>query len=184
MIVFYFFILVALYLGFGIGTGFAPVEWLGGARIIFLHAILVFGCLIYPLPASLILAIIAGFLWDFGTIPIGLDDGTIFPGLSIVYFVGVAVLLQGLHQAFGNGKWHLHSLLVGMVMVFHLLFEFVYITLARSGQAPPEFTAAVFTRIFGTAIISILTAPLLYFVLIMVESLIVRSASANRSYNS
>lgn len=153
-----------------------PLDFLWGARLALFHAAFVYSALLFPFFGALVFAAAAGLLWDLSVLPVAADGqiepGLLRPGWSVIFFGCAAALLNGLRPLVaGEGRWELHAFATGVVVLLHYSAEFVYITLARSAYAAPEFSAVTASRIGSTALLALLTAPLVYFLLSGVESL-------------
>lgn len=153
-----------------------PLDFLWGARLALFHAVFVYSALVFPFYGALVFAAAAGLFWDLSVLPVAaagqIEPGLLRPGWSVIFFGCAAALLNGLRPLVaGEGRWELHAFATGVVVLLHYSAEFVYITLARSAYAPPEFSAVTASRIGATALLALLTAPVVYLLLAGLESL-------------
>ncbi len=136
-----------------------------------------------PFPMMLLLAFVAGFLWDARHLPAVFDaaspgsDSLIFGsmampevasssgvylGLSIVIFGLLGAFLQGVRPLFKRGRVELPVLLVGFTTFVWLFLEYVIQTFTRGSLF---FPAAIWTKIVTDTMLAMLASPLLFLLL-------------------
>ncbi len=175
MIIFSFATIIALLIAAGVGLMLPPLDFASGARLLLFHAVFVYGAVVFRFGGAMTFAALSGVIWDLVNLPI-LDDPQstelLRPGWSVIFFGCMAAVVNGLRvHVLIEGRWDLHALATGAVILFHFTAEFLYITLLRSSSTPPELSFTVASKIGATALFALLTAPLVYFSLSGVESL-------------
>ncbi len=154
---------LALVIAVGMAGAIPEAEWLGGSRLFLAYPVTALGLLLFPAQGALIFAFISGCLMDFSMMPLGGDFTVYLAGWSGLVFAGVALLLSGSINWLGGMRWEIHALVSGILTMFHLACEFLYISLARSGDSAPEFPPIVAVKIFGSGVLSVLSAPIVFF---------------------
>jgi cell shape-determining protein MreD len=130
-----------------------------------------------PFPVMLLLAFVAGTIWDARHMPAGAAaqaaqslmagademSATGFGfGISFFLFGVLGMFLQGVRPLFKRGRLELPVVMVGFTTSLWLLAEYLILTLGRgSFYFPP----AIWTKIVTTALLAMLAAPLLFLLL-------------------
>lgn len=136
-----------------------------------------------PFPVMILLAFVAGTLWDARHMPVGaasqaaqsLMTGTdelsatgFGLGISFFLFGVLGMFLQGVRPLFKRGRLELPVMMVGFTTSLWLLAEYLVLTLGRgSFYFPP----AIWTKIVTAALLAMLAAPLLFLLLYMLAGL-------------
>lgn len=136
-----------------------------------------------PFPVMILLAFVAGTLWDARHMPVGTasqaaqslmtgtdEFSTTGFGLGISFFLfGVlGMFLQGVRPLFKRGRLELPVVMVGFTTSLWLLAEYLVLTLGRgSFYFPP----VIWTKIVTAALLAMLAAPLLFLLLYMLAGL-------------
>jgi cell shape-determining protein MreD len=136
-----------------------------------------------PFPVMILLAFVAGTLWDARHMPAGaasqaaqsLMTGTdelsatgFGLGISFFLFGVLGMFLQGVRPLFKRGRLELPVVMVGFTTSLWLLAEYLVLTLGRgSFYFPP----VIWTKIVTAALLAMLAAPLLFLLLYMLAGL-------------
>ncbi len=136
-----------------------------------------------PFPVMILLAFVAGTLWDARHMPTGaasqaaqsLMTGTdelsatgFGLGISFFLFGVLGMFLQGVRPLFKRGRLELPVVMVGFTTSLWLLAEYLVLTLGRgSFYFPP----VIWTKIVTAALLAMLAAPLLFLLLYMLAGL-------------
>ena len=139
-----------------------PLPWLHGARVLLLPVVMFYGALAFPLPAMLLLAFVAGFMWDALTIYVGDSHVEISLGWSILLYAALGAIMNGFRPLFQRGRWEIHCLVSGICTSFIVLTEYLMITFRRGGFV---FPVEVWWRIGGAGLVATLVSPVVFFLL-------------------
>lgn len=136
-----------------------------------------------PFPVMILLAFVAGTLWDARHMPAGaasqaaqsLMTGTdelsatgFGLGISFFLFGVLGMFLQGVRPLFKRGRLELPVVMVGFTTSLWLLAEYLVLTLGRgSFYFPP----VIWTKVVTAALLAMLAAPLLFLLLYMLAGL-------------
>lgn len=136
-----------------------------------------------PFPVMILLAFVAGTLWDARHMPTGAASqavqslmtgtdelsGTGFGlGISFFLFGLLGMFLQGVRPLFKRGRLEWPVVMVGFTTSLWLLAEYLVLTLGRgSFYFPP----VIWTKIVTAALLAMLAAPLLFLLLYMLAGL-------------
>lgn len=122
-------------------------------------------------PVMLLLAFIAGFLWDaqYALGPHG-GDPAIYTqqvenlrfGYSILLFGGMGFLMLGIQPFFRQGYWQLSTALAGISILLYLLAEYAIICFVRGGFAFHQHNVLM---ILFTATLTMVFAPPVFWAL-------------------
>lgn len=135
-----------------------------------------------PFPMMLMMAFVTGLLWDARYLPLptpkpspewnfggeSLVDATSLPGgelgfgVSIILFVLLGTLMQGIRPLFTRGRLELPVLMVGISMAAWVTTQFLLITFMRGGFS---FSASVWSKIITQSLLSMLVSPVIFLVL-------------------
>jgi hypothetical protein len=133
-------------------------------------------------PMMLVLAFVAGFIWDarflptpmvkevnspiileaIGNDPMALAGGEISFGISIVLFALFGVLMQGIRPMFKRGRLELPVFMVGVATFGWLTVQYLIMTFIRGSFSFPQ---AVWMKMITASLLAMLVAPLLFLLL-------------------
>jgi hypothetical protein len=133
-------------------------------------------------PMMLVLAFVAGFVWDarflpapmmkevnsplilesMGNDPLALAGGEISFGVSILLFAVFGVLMQGIRPMFKRGRLELPVVMVGIATFGWLAAQYLIITFVRGNFSFPQ---EVWAKMITASMLAMLVAPILFLVL-------------------
>ncbi len=126
------------------------------------------------MPTMLLLAFIAGFLWDAQS-ALGPHSGdpevykvqveSMRFGYSILLFGAMGFLMQGIQPLFKRGMWHFSAILTGFAVFLYLAVEYLSINFVRGDFMLTE--ATVYKMVY-TSLLTMLLSPLVFWVLFSV----------------
>jgi len=171
---------VAIFLGFVIQEFVPPMAFAAGARLFLAPVFFCYGACVLPYPLMLVLAIETGFFADFHALqivppvvmPTDMDGGAlapnigsveIAPGWSILLFVAIGSICQGVRELVLRGQWWWPPLLSAGSTVVYLAIQFAMITLRRFDTGGLYWSETVLWRILAPGLV----ASLLSLVLIL-----------------
>lgn len=141
------------------------------SRILLVHVVFLCCAVTVSQPVTLLLAFIAGFLWDaqHALGPHG-GDPSIYTqqvenirfGYSILLFGGMGFLMLGIQPFFRQGYWQLSAALSGISIFLYLITEYAIICFVRGGFAISQTT---FLMILFTTLLTMFFAPPLFWAL-------------------
>lgn len=135
-----------------------------GSQILLLPLVFLCGASALPLWSVLLLAFVAGLMWDcLSFLPVNGRAELPF-GATILLYAGLGALMNGLRPLFLRGHWHLHVLMTGVLVSLLVLIEYVVITFRREPFQliwPQE----IWTRVGGSGLVAGLLAIPCFFVL-------------------
>jgi len=145
------------------------LPWLYGARIYLLPIVFFYSALAMPPAAMFVLAFISGFMWDAMTVQ--WVDGTVEVSLgwSIILYAILGAIMSGFRPLFQRGRWEIHCLASGFFTAVILLSEFLMITFRRGDFIVSKMIG---WRIGGAGLAAALLAPVIYFILSGIGSLL------------
>jgi len=169
--IFFLIIVASLFFSLVAQQFIGPLPWLHGTRVLLMPIVLFYGALAFPFWAMLVLAFIAGFMWDALTVQIAFtrDIATgqaiatnveISLGWSILLYAALGSLMIGFRPLFQRGRWEVHCLLSGILTSVIVLVEYLMITLRRG---EPVFTSEVWWRIGGPGLVAVVLSPFCFF---------------------
>lgn len=136
-----------------------------------------------PFPVMILLAFVAGTLWDARHMPAGAASQAVQTlmtgtdelsatgfglGISFFLFGVLGMFLQGVRPLFKRGRLEWPVVMVGFTTSLWLLAEYLVLTLGRgSFYFPP----VIWTKIVTAALLAMLAAPLLFLLLYMLAGL-------------
>lgn len=173
---------VAIFLGFVIQE-FIPPLWIAdGARVILAPVFFCYGACMLPFASMVVLALVAGFLSDFNALQIvdgvaASSDLNVLPapsveipaGWSILLFVGLGLICQGLRPLVLRGQWWLPALMSAGTTVVYLGLQFALITMRRFEQGGFFWSEAVAWRILAPALLAFLLTMILVMIVMIVD---------------
>ena len=135
-----------------------------GARIFLMPAIFLYGALSLSTNSMLVLAFIAGFMWDI--MHVQWVDGAMELGVgwSGFMYAVLGALMSGFRPLFLRGRWEVHCLFSGFATVVLVLGEYLMLSVRRE-PLRFEFSALVWGRILGAGVITLVAAPFVFGVL-------------------
>ena len=138
------------------------LPWLYGARVYLLPIVFFYSALAMPPAAMFVLAFISGFMWDAMTVQFVNGTVEISLGWSIILYAILGAIMSGFRPLFLRGRWEIHCLASGFFTAFILFAEFLMITFRRGDFIFPKL---IWWRIGGAGLAAALVAPLVYFFL-------------------
>lgn len=167
--IFFFFLVAALFFSL-VGQQFIPaLPWFFGARVLLMPIVFFYGALAMPFWAMLILAYLAGFMWDALNVQM-IDSGVeISLGWSIVLYAILGAIMNGFRPLFQKGRWEIHCLISGMFTSLLVLAEYLMLSLRRGDF---EFSKLVWWRVGGSGVAALFLAPFCFFILNYLATLV------------
>jgi len=150
---------LAIFLAFPIQEMIPAVPALHGARLLLVPALFFYGAVALPTSTMLALAVFTGLLTDLAYLHVVSGQVEIAVGWSIVFFVILGLLANGLQPAFQRGHWWIPIPLTLVATSLFLLMQFAMISLRREGFF---FNEVVVWRILGAGVLSALVAFLIH----------------------
>lgn len=141
---------------------------LWSAKVLLVHLVFLCAAVTVGMPTTLLLAFMAGFLWD-AQCALGPHGGNpeIYDnqvenlrfGYSILLFGSIGLLMQGVQPWFKKGRWQVSALLSGVAIFLYLFTEYLVINYVRG-----EFvlTTATIKQMACTSCLSMLLSPLVF----------------------
>jgi hypothetical protein len=151
-----------------------PGPWVEGARVLIMPVVMFYGALALPFWAMLVLAFAGGFLWDAMTLQMVATDAgeqmvEISLGWSIVLYAALGAIMSGLRPLFRRGRWEMHCLLSGLFTAVIVIAEYCVLTFRRGDF---QFPVAVWWRAVGSGVVAAAMAPVVFFALNWLASLV------------
>ncbi len=147
------------------------------SRVLLVQLVFLCAAVTVESPTMLLLAFIAGFLWDANSIT-GVHGGdpeiytqpveSIRFGSSILLFAGMGYLMQGIQPLFRQGKWYLSAALSGIAVFLYLAAEYAIISFIRGGFM---LTQATLMQMIYTSVLTMLISPIVFWILFTIASL-------------
>lgn len=150
---------LAIFLAFPIQELIPAVPALHGARLLLVPALFCYGAVALPTPAMLGLAVFTGLLTDLAYLHVVSGQVEIAVGWSIVFFVILGLLANGLQPAFKRGHWWIPIPVTLVCTSLFLLMQFAMISLRREGF---YFGEVVVWKVLGAGCLSALVAALIH----------------------
>lgn len=167
--IFFFFLVAALFFSL-VGQQFIPaLPWFFGARVLLMPIVFFYGALAMPFWAMLILAYLAGFMWDALNVQMIESGVEISLGWSIVLYAILGAIMNGFRPLFQKGRWEIHCLISGMFTSLLVLAEYLMLTLRRGDF---EFSKLVWWRVGGSGVAALFLAPFFFFILNYLATLV------------
>jgi len=151
--------LSGIFVAFLLQEALPHVHAIHGARFIFVTMIFCYAAMVLPFPAMVFAALYTGLLSDLMYLNIVSGRVEIALGWSIVFFVIVGCIAQGLQPGLHRGHWWPLIPLSAVATSGYLLLQFGMISLRREGFV---FEEAVAWRILAPGALAALFSPLLY----------------------
>ncbi len=150
---------LAIFLSFPIQEMIPPIAVLHGARLLLVPALFCYGAVALPTPAMLGLAVFTGLLTDLAYLHVVSGQVEIAVGWSIVFFVILGLVANGLQPAFKRGHWWIPIPVTLVGTSLFLLMQFGMISLRREGFF---FNEVVMWRVLGAGFLSAIVALVLH----------------------
>jgi len=175
-------VFILLLLSFGLQEFVPSVPIAHHARL-FLPAVFFFSSAVATsFPMMLFLAFVTGLLWDARYLPtpmetpeealalmegverqfVGMGNGELTFGLSILLFGLFGALMQGVRPLFKRGRLELPVVMVGFAVFGWLLSQFLTMTFIRGSFSFPP---GVWSKMITDTLLAMLVAPVLFLVL-------------------
>ncbi|HEX2748085.1 MAG TPA: hypothetical protein VHM91_08810 [Verrucomicrobiales bacterium] len=175
--IFVLLLFVLMATGFVVQDFIPDIDWAWHARI-FAVPVIFFACAIsLPFSVMLFFAFATGFVWDaLNHISVNFPDvtramvevgaapqgpGGAF-GFSIFLYALLGSLMHGIRPLFRRGRWELPVLMTGAGTFLLLSMEYLFINFRRAGFSMP---VEVWYHIGATAVLSMIIAPFVFFVI-------------------
>lgn len=142
---------------------FAPMAMFSGARVNLVPVLFCYGALLLPFPYMLALAVIIGLMSDLATLQVLGSSVEMRLGWSILFFLLVGLICQGLRPLVLRGHWELYTLMSALTASLYIAVQFGMITLRRMEEGGFYFSDVVTWRILGPGIILLVVAPMFWF---------------------
>lgn len=150
-----------------IGQEFMPaIEFAYHARLLLVHTMFFCVAVTVPYPVMLLLAAVAGFVFDARYhqpvhLPGSSQPELVF-GFTILLFGLTGSLIQGVRPLFRRGRWELPVILIGVCVFGGLMIQYLVISFHRGGLL---LTAEMWFQMLMTSLFSMLAAPLILLLL-------------------
>lgn len=142
----------------------SPLTFLSGARVNLVPVLFCYGALIVPFPFMLVLALGVGLMADLATLQVVESMVEVGLGGSVIFFLMVGLICQGLRPLVLRGHWELHTLMSALTAIMYPAMQFLMITFRRMEDGGFFFNETVVWRILGPGIITLFVAPIFWFV--------------------
>ncbi len=150
---------LAIFLAFPIQEMIPAVSALHGARLLLVPALFFYGAVALPTPLMLALAVFTGLLTDLAYLHVVSGQVEIAVGWSIVFFVILGLLANGLQPAFKRGHWWIPIPVTLVGASLFLMMQFAMISLRREGF---YFSEVVVWRVLGAGVLSAAVALVIH----------------------
>ncbi len=169
--IFFLIVAVSLFVSLVLQQFIGPLPWLHGTRVLLMPILLFYGALAFPFWGMLLLAFLAGFMWDALTVQIAFtrdivtghalaSNVEISLGWSILLYAALGSLMIGFRPLFQRGRWEVHCLLSGVFTSAIVLSEYLMITLRRGDFV---FSREIWWRIGGAGLVALVLSPIFFF---------------------
>jgi hypothetical protein len=139
-----------------------PVSFLGGAHLLLVPLLFVYGALWLPFPGMVALAVYTGLLSDLATLHATGEQVEIGLGWSILFYVLLGTILRQLQPPAAPVRWEFHCLASAAATSLLLLLQYLMVCLRRESFM---LDGAVLWHILGPGLAALFLAPLAYFLL-------------------
>jgi len=165
----FFFVLVAfVFVAQMVEIFIPPLDWMFNAHVYIVPVIVLYGAIALPFPLMLLLAFVAGFLWDAMTVQVFDAHVEISFGWSILLYAVLAAIMHGFKPLFNRGRWEVHCVLSGVCTALILLAQYLMISFRRGSLI---LNRDVWWQIGGPGLLAMLMAPLIFWSLHWVSRL-------------
>ncbi|MFZ4765863.1 MAG: hypothetical protein ACOYMN_13005 [Roseimicrobium sp.] len=160
------------------------IEFAQQARVLLPPVFFFSASLSVSFPVMLLMALIAGLVWDARHLPYRTEKLTAAEvaqvadvevselrtqgtadlpvGYSIILFSVTGALMQGIRPLFKRGRWELPVIMVGVAMLLWLVVEFLLMSFLRGSF---EFHHGLWTKLVTNTLLAMLVSPVLLFLL-------------------
>ncbi len=145
-----------------------PMGFLSDARVNLIPVVFCYGAMIVPFPLMLVLTVAIGLMCDFATVQVVGGSAEIGLGWSVLFYLLVGLICQGLRPLVLRGHWELHTLMSASTAVLLPALQFAMITFRRMEEGGFFYSSAVTWKILGPGIITLFVAPVFWFALTLV----------------
>lgn len=161
--IFFAFLLAALFGALVTQHFIPPLPWLHEARVLLMPIVFFYSALAMPAWAMMALAFAGGFMWDALNAQVLETNVEISLGWSIILYASLGAIMSGFRPLYQRGHgWEIHCLMCGPLVSLMVLAEYLMITFRRGEFV---FTKVVWWRIGGAGLVAMVVAPLLFLVL-------------------
>ncbi len=157
-------LMVAIFAALVLQELWPPVQLFLGARVLLVPLIFCYGALTLPFPVMAGLALFTGLLSDLAVLQVVGESVEISVGWSILVYMGIGAICQGLRPLVLDGHWWIHAGMSAVATSALLALQFFAITLRRFDEGGIIYNDVVLWRILGPGIIALIVAPAFYFV--------------------
>ena len=170
---------VGIFLAFLLQQSLPALGLFHGARLVLVPTIFCYAAMVLPFPAMLGVAFYTGLLTDLMYLHAVDGQVEIALGWSIVFYVFLGLIAQGLQGSMRQGQWGSFVLLSTHGTSALLFLQLVMICLRRDGFV---FESAGLWRIFAPGFLAAFFAPLLYLAIMPFTSFFARDDLIPRDY--
>lgn len=157
-------ITVLLILAFFLQEFIPVLEWAYHSRMLLVHATFFCAAVTVPYPVMLMLAFVAGFVWEAryhlpitaGNEVAAFSQAELHFGFTIFLFGLLGSVIQGVRPLFRRGRWELPVLMIGVCTLVGILIQYLVISFHRGGF---NWTGDLWFNMLMTALFSMLASP-------------------------
>jgi hypothetical protein len=140
-----------------------PMGFLSDARVNLIPVLFCYGAMILPFPLMLVLAVAIGLMSDLATLQVVGGSAEIGLGWSVLFYLFVGLICQGLRPLVLRGHWELHTLMSASAAISLPALQFAMITFRRMEAGGIFYSSDVTWKILGPGIITLFVAPVFWF---------------------
>jgi len=140
-----------------------PLAFLSGARLNLIPIVFCFGALLVPFPWMLVLTVGLGLMVDLATVQVVGDSAEIALGWSVIFYLLIGLICQGLRPLVLRGHWELYILMSALTSILYPALQFAMITLRRMEEGGLYYSDVVTWRILGPGMVTLFLAPIFWF---------------------
>jgi hypothetical protein len=172
MIRLFLILLLLIFLSFIVQLYIPPMIFLKGAAILFVPALLFYGCVAFPLPLVLVLVFLTGLWNDLLNVPQNVGHTDYPVGTTILIFLIPALIMHGFRPWFIKRGWGVHLLLAELGAILTPFYLFVQYAILSFQRSDFFFSDVIVWRILGPALIAMVTTPCVFLFLSSLSSLV------------
>ena len=158
-------------LGLVVGTFFLlaiqefipPMGFLSDARVNLIPVLFCYGAMILPFPLMIVLTVAIGLMCDLATLQVVGGSAEIGLGWSVLFYLFVGLICQGLRPLVLRGHWELHTLMSASAAILLPALQFAMITFRRMEDGGFFYSSAVAWKILGPGMVALFVAPVFWF---------------------
>lgn len=150
---------LGLFAAFLVQEAVPPIHALQGARLVLVPMVFCYGAMVLPFWAMALAALAVGTVSDLLGLHVIGGRVEIALGWSIVFFVIIGSIGQGMRPLMEKGRWAGFVLLAALSTSLYLLLQFAMISFRREGLV---FNELVAWRILAPGVMVALLAPILH----------------------